>query len=228
MKDRDILLTGEKWTLAVNIALDDYLNLIRGMRFILVQIQRNVGKYQSPDKGTLAIQWGEIGRLQKITDELEADLESVSKLLPEEVPLKSKITNPNRTKRGLTNLFGYGLVYLFGTAAARDVRRLNDVCDTLHTFQTELVHVTEQQLTYLRTLDEATKANAKATLELAKMLRDSIQKFSLGLGRVEADLIDVRFVIEKQARYSTAIREIELFIFELKFSLVQLQVTRLN
>jgi hypothetical protein len=36
-------------------------------------------------------------------------------------------------------------------------------------------------------------------------------------------LIDVRFAIEKQARYSTAIREIELFMFELKFSLVQLQ-----
>jgi hypothetical protein len=28
MKDRDILLTGEKWTLTVNIALDDYVNLI--------------------------------------------------------------------------------------------------------------------------------------------------------------------------------------------------------
>jgi hypothetical protein len=58
MKDRDILLTGNKWTLAVNIALDDYLNLIRGMRFILVQIQRNIGKYQSPDRRTLDIQWG--------------------------------------------------------------------------------------------------------------------------------------------------------------------------
>jgi hypothetical protein len=28
MKDRDILVTGDKWTLAVNIALDDYVNLI--------------------------------------------------------------------------------------------------------------------------------------------------------------------------------------------------------
>jgi hypothetical protein len=60
-------------------------------------------------------------------------------------------------------------------------------------------------------------------LELAKRLRDSIQNFSLGLRRVEADLIDVCFAIEKQARYSSLIREIELFMFELKFSLVQLQ-----
>jgi hypothetical protein len=112
---------------------------------------------------------------------------------------------------------------LFGTTNARDVRRLNEVCDTLHTFQEELLHATEQQVTYLRALDEATTANARTTLELAKTLRDSIQKFSLGLGRVEADLIDVRFAIEKQAKYSTAIREIELFMFELKFSLIQLQ-----
>jgi hypothetical protein len=53
MKDRDILLTGDKWTLAVNIALDEYLALIRSMRFILVQIQRNIGKYHSPDEEPL-------------------------------------------------------------------------------------------------------------------------------------------------------------------------------
>jgi hypothetical protein len=189
----------------VNIALDDYLNLIRGMRVVLVQIQRSIKTHQGPDKGTLDIQWDEVGRLQKVTDELEAELESVSKLLSEETSLRNKLANPHRTKRGLVNLFGYGLEYLFGTADARDVRRLNDVCDTLHTLQKNLVHAAEQQLTYLRTLDEATKANARTTLELAKTVRDSIQNFSLGLGRVEADLIDVRFAIEKQARYSIAI-----------------------
>jgi hypothetical protein len=28
-------------------------------------------------------------------------------------------------------VFGYGLKYLFGTAEAMDVKRLNDVCDNL-------------------------------------------------------------------------------------------------
>jgi hypothetical protein len=40
---------------------------------------------------------------------------------------------------------------------------------------------------------------------------------------VEADIIDMRFAFEKQAKYSTAIREIELFMMEMKFSLIQLQ-----
>jgi hypothetical protein len=49
------------------------------------------------------IQWDEIGRLQKVTVELEADLESVSKLLSNEVPLNGKITDSSRTNRGLIN-----------------------------------------------------------------------------------------------------------------------------
>jgi hypothetical protein len=40
---------------------------------------------------------------------------------------------------------------------------------------------------------------------------------------VETDLIDVRSVLEKQIKYSTAIREIELFMMEMKFSLIQVQ-----
>jgi hypothetical protein len=129
--------------------------------------------------------------LNKITDELEADLLSVSKLLSEEVPLKYGGTSKRRDRRGLLNVFGYGLKYLFGTADAKDVKRLNAVCDNLQSFQKAVVHTTEQQLTYLHTLDEAVKANAKAALDLGRALRDSIQNTSLKLGRSEADIIDI-------------------------------------
>jgi hypothetical protein len=42
----------------------------------------------------------------------------------------------------------------------------------------------------------------------------------LKLGRSEADITDMRFALEKEARYSTAIREIELFVIEMKFGFV--------
>jgi hypothetical protein len=74
MKDRDILLTGDKWTIAVNVALDDYLNLIRGMRFALVQIRKNIQVHRNQFKTSLDIHWEEVGRLDQITNELEADL----------------------------------------------------------------------------------------------------------------------------------------------------------
>jgi hypothetical protein len=76
---------------------------------------------------------------------------------------------------------------------------------------------------YLSTLDKSTKQNARDTVEFAKVLRDSIQNFSLRLPRDEAELQDTQVAIEKQVRYSTAIREIEMAMLEMKFSLIQLQ-----
>jgi hypothetical protein len=164
-----------------------------------------------------------IGKSTKLKDlPRNLDLESVSKLLSEEVPLRHPVSSTDQHKRGLVNLVGYGLKYLFGTDG-KDVKQLNAVCDNLHTFQQDAVHETEQQLSYLRTLDVATKKNAKSITDLARTLRNSIQNYSLRLGRVEADLIDVSNAVGKQARYSMAVRETELAILEMKFSLVQLQ-----
>jgi hypothetical protein len=179
------------------------------MRFALAQIQRNIEAYRNPNRKDFDIHWEEIKRLEQLVQGLEVDLESIYKLLFEEIPSKDPVTNRIRNKRGLINLTGYGLKYLFGTADAEDVKRLNTVCDKLHTFQQKVVHATEQQLSYLRTLDEATKENAKSTVDLARILRNSIQNYSLRIGRTEADLQDLRHAVETQARYSTASRQIK-------------------
>ncbi|PNF38200.1 hypothetical protein B7P43_G13468 [Cryptotermes secundus] len=179
------------------------------MRIILAQIQKNNELHQSPSNKVLDIHWKEVNRLNKITDELETDLLSISKLLSEEIPTRIWKRDIRRTKRGLIDVFGYGLKYLFGTADAKNVKRLNAICDRLQSSQGKVNHTTEQQMTYLHTLDEVTKAKAKATLDLAIALRNSIQNISLGL--------------RSQTKYSTAIREIELFMMEMKFSLIQLQ-----
>ena len=39
------------------------------------------------------------------------------------------------TKRGLINVFGYELKYLFGTPDAKDIKRLAKVYDDLHEFK---------------------------------------------------------------------------------------------
>jgi hypothetical protein len=221
-KDTDILLSGDKWTIAVNVALDDYLTLIKGMRFVLGQVRRNIQVHRNQRLPTFDIHWEEVGRLDRITDELGIDLNSFSKLLAEEIPVRYPTSVNKRTKRGLLNVFGYGLKYFFGTADARDVKRLTAVCDDLHAFEKQTVHATEQQLTYLRTLDETTKQNARDTVESAKALRDAIQNFSLRLNRDEADLIGTQTAMERQVGYSAAIREIEMALLEIKFSLIQL------
>ena len=61
------------------------------------------------------------------------------------------------------------------------------------------------------------------TVELARALRDSVRNISLQLNGVESALLDTQAAIEKQARYSAAIREIEIAILELRLSMTQLQ-----
>jgi len=46
-------------------------------------------------------------------------------------------------KRGLINVLGYRLKYLFGTADAKDVKRLTKVCDDQHAFKLKMVHAAE-------------------------------------------------------------------------------------
>jgi len=69
-----------------------------------------------------------------------------------------------------------------------------------------MTHAADQQLTYLRTLDETTRHNAEDIAELARTLRNSISSLSLQFNRVEADLLDTQTIFEREKRYSAAIR----------------------
>jgi hypothetical protein len=93
--------------------------------------------------------WDEISRLETMIRELEVDVESFQKLLSEETSTRTIGTSSVRAKRGLINVLGYGLKYLFGTADARDVKRLNIICDELHIFETRITHAVDSQLTYM-------------------------------------------------------------------------------
>jgi septal ring factor EnvC (AmiA/AmiB activator) len=122
-------------------------------------------------------------------------------------------------RSGLIDVLWYGLKYLFGTADARDVKRLTAICDELHMFETRITHAVDNQLTYIRALDETTRQNAEDIAKLAKTLRSSMEGLSTQYNRVEADLLDTQKIIERQMRYSAAIREIEMAILEIRFSI---------
>jgi hypothetical protein len=223
VKDTDILLSGDKWTIVVNIALDDYTLLIDNMKSMIDYIRQQIQVHQNPKLNSFDIHWEEVNRLDKMVWELTIDLQSFQKLLFKETPAQALRSGNGRTKQGLINILGYGLKYLFGTADAKDVERLTKICDELHIFKADMMHATEQQLTYIRALDKMTRQNVIDTIELAKTLRDSVQNFSLRLNRAEADLFDTQEAMRKQMRYSAAIREIELAMVELKFNMIQLQ-----
>jgi len=225
VKDTDILLSGDEWTIVVNIALDDYDALVHIMKTTLNQVRQKIQIHKNPRVRVYSfdIHWDEIDRLGTMVQELDDDLQSFRKLLFEEVVFWSPTKVNAHTKRGLIDLLGYGMKYLFGTADAQDVKRLSNVCDELHVFKSKMTHVVDHQLTYIRKLDETIKQSTVDIADLAETLRDSIRNFSLHLNRVDADLLDTQAALKKQAKYSAAIREIEMAILELKLKIMQLK-----
>jgi len=95
--------------------------------------------------------------LDAIVKDLEKESQSFQKLLYEETLIRGQDAVSTWNKRGLFNVLGYGLKYLFGTADAKDVRQLTAVCDELHAFEAKMMHASEHQLTYVRALDETIK-----------------------------------------------------------------------
>ena len=130
VKDTDFLLSGDEWTIVLNIALDDYAALVEIMKTTLSQIRHKIQVHKYPPSYSFDIHLGEINLLDTMVRDHDAAVQIFRKLLFE------RTSNPDITsihmKRGLIKALGYGLKYLFGTADARDVQRLTAVCDKLH------------------------------------------------------------------------------------------------
>ena len=86
VKDTDILLSGDKYTIVVNIALDDYDALVHIMRYTLSQVRQKIGIHRTPKARSCLfdIHWDEIDRLDTTVQGLDDDLQSFRKLLFED------------------------------------------------------------------------------------------------------------------------------------------------
>ena len=164
VKDTDVLLSGDQWTIVVNIALDDYTNVVDLLKSMLRSIRNRIQDHKNPRFYSFDIHWDELAHLDVIVQNLEEESKSFQKLLYEGTLIRGQDIVSARNKRGLFNVLGYGLKYLFGTADAKDVRRLATICDELHAFEAKMVHVSEHQLTYVRALDEMIKQNMMDTV----------------------------------------------------------------
>jgi len=81
VKETDVLLSGDKWTIAVNIALDDYDSLIYVIRATLNQIRQKIKIHKNRKPYSLDIHWDEINRLDVMVQEFDTDLLGLKKFL---------------------------------------------------------------------------------------------------------------------------------------------------
>ncbi|KAJ4425404.1 hypothetical protein ANN_28019 [Periplaneta americana] len=107
LKDRDILLTGDKWTFVININLEVYSNLVKQLTTILSEAREKITKIAF---GRLTVLWNELDRVEDLMDRLADDLKDILLLLPEAQPdfqahIKHMMHDDgqNRTRRGAVN-----------------------------------------------------------------------------------------------------------------------------
>jgi hypothetical protein len=75
--------------------------------------------------------------------------------------MTEKLLPTTRRKRGLIDLGGQALKFLFGTATNSELQTLHQAVEEIRNKQTTLVHSVENQLTYMKEFDEDVRQNTK-------------------------------------------------------------------
>jgi vacuolar-type H+-ATPase subunit I/STV1 len=72
-------------------------------------------------EGTGLINWEELSRVNDIIQELDSEIKNVERLLP------TNVAKLSRKRRGLIELGGQALKFLFGTATSSEVQELQTI-----------------------------------------------------------------------------------------------------
>ena len=210
VKDRDVLLTGDKWSIVLEVAVDDYVQMIQEMKVVMKTIGVSIDTIfpvtLNPEK---KIYTPEIARMNQLIRDIEVEVESFRALLPKAI----NTTVPgSRTKRGLVNIIGYVMKYLFGTIDHHDMENMNRFIDSMKVFATQVTHTTEQQLTYIQRLNDKVIGNTRNIVSMAKTLERYLK------GRAVQEVQDRR-----RFGFIAGIRDMEMAIVQARQNLMQLQ-----
>jgi ABC-type cobalamin transport system ATPase subunit len=145
--------------------------------------------------------------LEKALNSLESKLRSLKEFLP----------RADR-RRGLINIGGAALKWLFGSATMSDLNALQSTVDTLHRKEEAIAHSLDQQVTYLRQLDGTVKFNFQAVTNLSEALKEVAHKAKEEFQDIAAKLA----WSDKQREVVSAIKEIEYALVRLEASVVEL------
>jgi hypothetical protein len=98
------------------------------------------------------------------------ELYTFSKLLP-----GPKDTDSNHwKKRGLINIGGDALKFLFGVATTQQLQELHTTVENIKSRDGDVIHAIQKQLTYLKSVDEAVSQNAVGLATIARIVKNVI------------------------------------------------------
>jgi uncharacterized protein YoxC len=134
-----------------------------------------------------------------------------------------KLLQVKRRKRGLINLGGDVLNFLFGTASSTELLALHRVIEGIKKQNDVMTHSIQSQLTYTKELDENIRQNIRDVSLLARTLKTLV----FGVANLN-DIVrlletNVTKHIELMANVSQTVRELEFFYLQLKQDFIKIR-----
>lgn len=186
LREDDILLSGSKWSIAVDINLNDYRQVIQHffetINKITTFIETPTGKHKDvyyAMKTSLNVISREIKTLTTQATLIQSQFENlVLTLTPK----------PSRTRRGLINVGGTVLNLLFGTLDSDDLENIHAKIESIDNKTEGVIHIMNQQISYINESLYVGQTNARNIMAL----RVSLSTLNSKIFTLEEQLLGIQ------------------------------------
>ncbi|XP_039299556.1 uncharacterized protein LOC120355274 [Nilaparvata lugens] len=217
LKEDDILITGDKWTVVVNIYVQEYHTVISSARDAIRMLDVEAEKEATSDDLLMYVRSSEINRIRRIVDHLSSEIESFELMLP----VESQVNN-TRFKRGLINAGGILLKVLFGTLSDDDLVQLNTKISQIEGQSQVITHLVDE-LTVVKNIDQDVHSHGIILNETLDLLETVLENASQTNLSIWSELQLVEQALGKQHAVNSLMRELELSLLQVQKELLELR-----
>jgi hypothetical protein len=216
LRERELLVTGNYWNLVINFDIQWYQDTLQMIQHVFKQLELSRTNGVQPNN---FINWEEVEHDHIAVNNVNQELITLSKLLP--APRNTSI-RPRR-KRGLINLGGETRTFFFEVATTQQMQELHDVVENIKTTQSDVIHAAHQQITYLKSIDEAVSQNTVGLVTLARILKSVITNAFAYQHTLDNTVLHLEALIHFQSNVSRILRELEFTVIQLQQSVMNLR-----
>jgi hypothetical protein len=174
----------------------EHAKVIRGLTQGIKDLAANLGNAH--------VQRQELRYVGMIARELQEKIDNLLQMLPRE----------RRVKRGMLNLGGKALKFLFGAALGEDLGPINDKIETLRSRAGELVHDAARRVTVSREMDLRVRTNAKTLAQMVHAMKLREKEMDREKFALDQKINQTRDQLTNAARKASYTRELETLLMK--------------
>lgn len=212
-------MTDESWTLVIDINITNYHQALNAILNHVHQIETHMPTSSTrpwSKAASNALQAGKnlilarIYKLQKEIEEIEDSIEPYSE--------------PRRNRRGLFNVAGSGITFLFGNPDNRDLEELNAKLEGISAQQQKFVTVVKAEATIINTTFEMARSNRRLIDSLRGASSELTKEFTWLEAQVKTEVNEVLTrlcILEYDIRVRALLRTTEAMLNVIENEIMQ-------